>query len=147
MCLRRFGIGLKRTLVLLLLSLVVLSHSAYSEVILTNEQEKALTQHLDGLEKELKSAKEKLNEQKIELNQAKNELNEVKKELTEAQNSLKESKETLKGQKDTLKQLEKSLKQERKEQKKAKIKSFCWGLGTGFVVGTVTGIYTSNKFK
>ena len=143
----KFGIGLKKTLVLFLLLLVVLSPSVYSEVILTDEQDKALTQHLESLEKELSSAKEKLNTQKNELIQAKNELNEVKKELTEAQNSLKESKEILNGQKDTLKQLEKSLKQERKEQKKGKIKSFCWGLGTGFAVGTVTGIYTSNKFK
>ena len=91
----KFGIGLKKTLVLFLLLLVVLSPSVYSEVILTDEQDKALTQHLESLEKELSSAKEKLNTQKNELIQAKNELNEVKKELTEAQNSLKESKERI----------------------------------------------------
>ena len=138
--------GIKSRIFLLGLAVLLLLPSySFSAVVLTDEQEKALNQHLEGLEKELKSAKEKLSEQKNELSQAKSELSEAKKELTEAQSSLKESKETLNEQKDTLQQLEKSLKQEKRQQRWTTVKVGAITFAVGLVVGAGTGYYFAKR--
>ena len=131
--------GIKSRIFLLGLAVLLLLPSySFSAVVLTDEQEKALNQHLEGLEKELRSAREKLSEQK-------NELSEARKELTEAQSSLKESKEILSEQKDTLQQLEKSLQQEKRQQKWTTVKVGAITFAVGLVLGAGTGYYFAKR--
>ena len=118
-----------------------------ADVVYTDEQVTALNQHLDGLEKELKSAKQKLKEQgnqlsdaKIYSNEQKIKLNKLRKELSEAKTSLEKLKKDSTEQKDTLNQLEKSLKQEKRQSRWGKAKAFCIGLAFG-VAGGLAGEY------
>ena len=139
--------GLKKSVVLFLVFLLVLSSSVYSEVILTDEEYQIVMKDLEESKKIQKEQSNRIMNLESDLMTAKTEQKQLKKDLTNAQEQQKESSKTIKKLKNDLTGVSKSLKMLKKEQRKEKIKSFCWGLGSGFVVGMGTGIYTSNKFK
>jgi septal ring factor EnvC (AmiA/AmiB activator) len=146
--------GIKSRIFLLGLAVLLLLPSySFSAVVLTDEQEKALNQHLEGLEMELKSAKQKLKEQgnqlsdaKIYSNEQKIKLNKLRKELSEAKTSLEKLKKDSTEQKDTLQQLEKSLRLEKRQQRLMTIKVSAITFVIGAVAGAAgTGYYFAKR--
>lgn len=124
-----------RTFWLLLAALLLQPcSSSWGAVVLTDEQETALNQHLDELEKEAKEQKSTIKELKNQLAEAKSELESAKKELTESNRALNEVK-------DTSVQLEKYLKKEKREARLDKAKAFCIGLAIGAAGGLAGGYY------
>ena len=145
------GTKLKIFSLALVLSLLLPSYS-FSAVTYTDEQVEALKMHLDGLEKELKSAKEKLKEQGNQLSDAKiysNELeiklNKSRKALSEAKTSLEKLKKDSAEQKNTLQQLEKSLRQEKRQQKWTTVKVSVITFVVGLSVGAGGTYYYTHK--
>ena len=147
MWLRRFGTGLRKTMLLCLVFLALAPHISLADVVLTDEEYKELDQRLERAEELQKSSKQKIQSLEKELTQAKKEQESSNKKISSLESDLKQAKESQKSSKQKIQSLEmnlasaeKSLKQQKKDQTKKIIKTAV----ISFVIGTAAGIITDN---
>ena len=138
MCLKKSGTGLKRILALSLLLLVVLSHSAYSEVILTDEEWMTLNQSLETSDKALAKAQDELEKSDEKLATAEKRL-----EKAESTSAMLEQKS--KEQEKQIEQLSTFFKEQKKEQRKQKLWTGIKLVGA-FVIGGAVGYTAGSLF-